>query len=95
MKRQRIIGALLVIISILLVLMASRGTTIEERDATAVLFILPLGLYMIFTKTDCMYKSLREPIVRISRPQARARYYPPESPNCRYVIIPHFPSVEK
>ena len=60
MKKQRIVGAAFVIISIILVLMASQETTLEGRDITAVLFTLPLGLYMLFTKTPCVHISEQE-----------------------------------
>jgi len=84
MKKQRIIGVLFVIISILLVLLASQGTTVEERDVTAVLFTLPLGIYLIFTKIYCLHS--------IEPERIRAKSYPPDTYNCRCVIIPHFPS---
>ena len=49
-------GFALVAISILLLLLASTGETLEERDATAVLIIiLPLGLYMTVTKNYMLY----------------------------------------
>lgn len=68
MKQQRIAGVALVLISILIVLMAAQGTTPEEKDITAVLVTLPLGLYMIFTKSRLTYAAQRE----------AAEQYPPE-----------------
>ncbi|GAA6442957.1 MAG: hypothetical protein ACLR7G_01490 [[Clostridium] symbiosum] len=56
MTKQRLMGFALVAISILLLLLASTGETLEERDATAVLIIiLPLGLYMTVTKNYMLY----------------------------------------
>lgn len=56
MTKQRLMGFALVVISILLLLLASTGETLEERDATAVLIIiLPLGLYMTVTKNYMLY----------------------------------------
>ena len=48
MREQRLIGAALVIMSGILIALACSGTTPEDRDVTAVLLTLPLGLYMIF-----------------------------------------------
>lgn len=48
MREQRLIGAALVIMSGILFAMACGGTTPEDRDVTALLLTLPLGLYMIF-----------------------------------------------
>ena len=55
MRKQRLIGAALVLLSWLLLILAAGGRTVEDRDATAVLFLLPLGLYMIFTKRYILY----------------------------------------
>lgn len=52
---QRLMGLALVLISVLLIVICSNGATVEEQDATAVLFTLPLGLYLIFTKNICIY----------------------------------------
>ena len=54
MKRQRFLGVILVALSILILLLAVRGTTPEEKDVTAVLYLLPLGIYAIFTKQRIM-----------------------------------------
>lgn len=63
MTKQRLMGFALVAISILLLLLASTGETLEERDATAVLIIiLPLGLYMIVTKNYMLYDG-EEPVI--------------------------------
>ncbi len=51
MREQRWIGLAFVIISGLMLALAASGETMEERDATAVLFTLPLGLYMMFSDT--------------------------------------------
>lgn len=47
---QRLIGIALLIISALVILVASNGNTIEDRDATAVLMFAPLGLWLLFSK---------------------------------------------
>ena len=49
MREQRLIGAALVVISGILYAMACGGLSPEERDVTAVLLTLPLGLYLLFT----------------------------------------------
>lgn len=55
MTKQRLMGLALVVTSVLLLFMASTGETLEERDATAVLIILPLGMYMMVTKNYVLY----------------------------------------
>ncbi len=55
MRKQRLIGTALVLLSWLLLILAAGGGTTEDRDATAVLLLLPLGLYMIFTKRYILY----------------------------------------
>lgn len=63
MTKQRLMGFALVAISILLLLLASTGETLEERDATAVLIIiLPLGLYMTVAKNYMLYDG-EEPVI--------------------------------
>lgn len=49
MREQRLLGALLVVVSGILLAIALSDTTVEEQDATAVLLTLPLGLYMMFS----------------------------------------------
>lgn len=49
MREQRLFGALLVIISGILLTIALSGTTVEGKDAIVVLLTLPLGLYMMFS----------------------------------------------
>ncbi len=55
MKDQRIIGILLVLLSIAIVILATQGTTLEDRDITPVLLTLPLGLYVLLTKKHIVY----------------------------------------
>lgn len=47
---QKLIGLALIAISIIVILMTCNGTTIEDRDGTAVLLFAPLGLYLLFGK---------------------------------------------
>lgn len=66
MREQRWMGLVMVVISWLLLTIAASGETMEERDATAVLLTLPLGLYMMFGETLVLYQddapvSAREP----------------------------------
>ena len=55
MTKQRLMGLALVVTSVLLLFLASTGETLEERDATAVLIILPLGMYMMVTHNYVLY----------------------------------------
>ena len=60
MREQRWLGLVMVVISWLLLTIAAGGETLEERDATAVLLTLPLGLYMMFGETLVLHHSLGE-----------------------------------
>ena len=55
MTKQRLMGLALVVTSVLLLFLASTGETLEDRDATAVLIILPLGMYLMVTKNYVLY----------------------------------------
>ena len=50
MREQRLMGLVMVILSGWLLAWAFAGQTPEERDVTAVLLTLPLGLYMVYTE---------------------------------------------
>ena len=50
MRKQRLMGLGMVAISFAILALASTGKTPEDRDATAILFTLPLGVYMMVTK---------------------------------------------
>ncbi|WP_312938857.1 hypothetical protein [Oscillibacter sp.] len=54
MIKQRLWGLALILISVALMALASTGETPEERDATAVLLTLPLGIYALVTKEDLL-----------------------------------------
>lgn len=48
--QQRAMGLCLLAISGLMLWLASSGTTPEQRDGTALLLTVPLGLYLLTTK---------------------------------------------
>lgn len=50
MRKQRHMGAALVVLSWLILLLAATRANPIDQDATAVVLLLPLGLYLIFTK---------------------------------------------
>lgn len=50
MTRQRLLGFVLVVMCVLIVALASQGSTPEERDVTPVVLLLPLGIYAMITK---------------------------------------------
>lgn len=50
MRIERISGAILILLSGALLLMAAYGGTPEDRDATAILLTLPMGLVALFTE---------------------------------------------
>ena len=47
---QRLMGLALLVICGIAVWLCSTGTTVQDKDATAVVLLAPLALYMIFTK---------------------------------------------
>lgn len=55
MTKQRLMGLALVAISAAVLWLASTGETVEDRDATAVLITLPLGIYALVTKEYILY----------------------------------------
>jgi succinate dehydrogenase hydrophobic anchor subunit len=55
MITQRISGLILLIISVVVIIMAAQGTTTQDRDITAVLFLLPISLWMLVSK-KCILK---------------------------------------
>lgn len=55
MRKQKLYGLVFVLLSIFVVIMCMPGKTAEDRDATAIVLLLPFGLYLIFTKKICIY----------------------------------------
>lgn len=55
MAKQRLAGLILIAISAALLLLAFMGESPEDKDVTAVLFTLPLGLYALTTKKYILY----------------------------------------
>ena len=55
MRKQKLYGLVFVLLSIFVVIMCMTGKTAEDRDATAIVLLLPFGLYLIFTKKICIY----------------------------------------
>ena len=55
MRKQRCMGLVLVLLSLLVVKMASTGTTPEDSDATVTVLLGPLGIYMMVTKQYILY----------------------------------------
>lgn len=47
---QRLMGMGLLVCCVLAVWLCSTGTTMVDRDATGVVLLAPLALYMLFTK---------------------------------------------
>lgn len=48
MLKQKLMGLVMVVIGVL--------SVIPERDATAAVMLVPLGLYVLFTKKNVLYK---------------------------------------
>lgn len=47
---QRLYGIGIILLCALALWVASTGNSVEDRDCTAVLLILPLGIYSLFTR---------------------------------------------
>lgn len=52
---QKLMGLALLIICGFVLWLCSTGTTPEDQDATAVVLLAPLGLWMLFTKEIVIY----------------------------------------
>lgn len=50
MRKQRVLGACMILLSLGMLALAATGTTPEEQDVTAVLLTLPLGIWMVCTR---------------------------------------------
>ena len=48
--QQKVMGATLLTLSLLILFVAFNGVTSADHDCTAALLTLPLGLYLLFTK---------------------------------------------
>ena len=53
--KQKLVGIGLLLTCALMLWLCSIGTTPQDRDATAVLLLAPMGLWMLFTKEDLIY----------------------------------------
>lgn len=52
---QKLMGIGLLLICLIVLWLCSTGTTPEDQDATAVVLLAPLGLWMLFTKEIVIY----------------------------------------
>lgn len=52
---QRLMGIGLLLICAVVLWMCSKGINPEDQDVTAVVFLAPLGLWMLFTKEIVIY----------------------------------------
>ena len=52
---QRLMGIGLLLICAVVLWLCSTGTTPEDQDATVVVLLAPLGLWMLFTKEIVIY----------------------------------------
>lgn len=50
MLKQKLMGIGLILLSILVIYICSKGVTVQDRDATGVVLTLPLGIYLLFTR---------------------------------------------
>lgn len=52
---QKLIGLCLLAVSILVLLVALQGQTVEERDCTTLFLTVPLSLCLIFSRSIIIY----------------------------------------
>lgn len=50
LRRQRLVGLFLLVVCCVIFAVASKGASIEARDATAVVPLLPAGVYLLLTR---------------------------------------------
>lgn len=55
MVEQRAMGLMMLACCVLVLWLCSMGTTPEDQDATAVVLLAPLALWMLFTKQIVIY----------------------------------------
>lgn len=52
---QKVMGLLLLLICGVVIMMASTGVNSADKDVTPILILVPLGLYLVFTKRVIIY----------------------------------------
>lgn len=52
---QKIMGLVLLLICGVVIMMASTGANSADKDVTPILILVPLGLYLVFTKSVIIY----------------------------------------
>lgn len=52
---QKIMGLVLLMICGVVIMMASTGANSADKDVTPILILVPLGLYLVFTKRVIIY----------------------------------------
>ena len=55
MVEQKLMGLGLLVVCAFVLWLCSTGTTPEDQDATALVLLFPLSLYMLFTKEIVIY----------------------------------------
>lgn len=55
LAKQKLIGVVMLLITAVIIWLASTGISVEDRDATAILVTLPLGVYLLLTKRIVIY----------------------------------------
>ena len=52
---QKVMGLVLLLICGVVIMMASTGANFADKDVTPILILVPLGLYLVFTKHVIIY----------------------------------------
>lgn len=52
---QKLMGIILLIISVFILFISSTGTSTRDSAATITLIFIPLAIYLIFTKHNILY----------------------------------------
>ena len=48
--QRRLFGLSAIICAIIVIVMATSGTSVEEKDITSALILIPMGTYLLFAK---------------------------------------------
>ena len=55
LRKQRLMGAMLLVISLVVFIMGCTGKLFIDQDITLVVIFIPAALYLICTKSICIY----------------------------------------
>ena len=51
---QRCLGLMMIAISAMIIHFCANANNPQDKDATVLLFLIPMGVYLLFSKEDCL-----------------------------------------